>query len=146
MTTSQTNMNLCEPIGEEPVDFYTLKYMASYARHLAHEALLDAFQSSGLTRAKLARRLNWDRSRVGRLLNTPANMTVETFGELLFAIDGTSPVFECKKLLQEKPSNYQVSSNVILPYGHGETTKIDTLQINSTTTGFVVSSKQAEHA
>ncbi len=42
---------------------------------------------------------------MSKLLNTPANMTVETLGELLFAIDGSSPVFGCKKMLREPKRN-----------------------------------------
>lgn len=109
MTTSQGTTNLCESTVDKEIDFYTLKYMGSHARHLAHEALLKAFRESGLTRAVLAKRLKWDRSRVSRLINTPANITVETFGELLFAINGSSPDFQCKNLLDEKPSNYYIS-------------------------------------
>lgn len=105
MTTSLTSTGLTDPENDDQVDLYTLKYMASNARHLALECLRGAFDEAGITNATLSKRLNWDRSRISRLLNTPSNMTMETLGEMLFAIDGSAPVFTCNKPLDEKPSN-----------------------------------------
>lgn len=103
--TSQTNTDLFEPQDGQEVDFSTLKYMAALSRHLAHEAVLEAFLQSGMTKSELATRLGYDKSRLSRLLNTPANVTVETLGELLFAIDGSAPVYGRKKVLQEPKRN-----------------------------------------
>ncbi|KKB81042.1 hypothetical protein VW35_02420 [Devosia soli] len=66
--------------------------MGANSRHLAHELIVAAFKKSGLTKAEVAKRLGWkDRSRISKLLNVPANITVETLGELLFVIDGSEP-------------------------------------------------------
>lgn len=107
MTTSQTDTTLYEPTeGGAPIDPATKMYFAGLARHLAHEFLLEVFERSNLSRSDLASRLSYDPSRVSRLLNTPSNITIETFGEMLFAIDGSSPRFEQEWLLREPVRNY----------------------------------------
>jgi hypothetical protein len=88
MTTSQAAIASSEDWVETPIDRFRLHYMGAAARHAAHECVQVAFEKSGISKADLAARLGWDASRVGRLLNTPANITIETLGELLYAIDG----------------------------------------------------------
>ena len=106
MTTYLQDFELAEPDGNGKCSEVSLHYMASHSRHLAHEFLLNAFLSSGLSKADLARRLSWDPSRLGRVLNVPANVTVETLGEILYAIDGSAPVYSSCKPLQECHVNY----------------------------------------
>lgn len=88
------------------MDLFALRYAGANARHVAHNCVVEAFERSGLTKAQLAQRLGCDPSRVGRMLNTPANITVSTMGELLFAIDGSMPTITCSNHLQERPRNY----------------------------------------
>lgn len=106
MPTYQTNTPLSEPRECKPIDPFDLHYMGAMSRHLAHELVVSAFKKSGLSKADLARRLGWrDRSRITKLLNTPANITVETFGELLFAIDGSSPSYSQTWPCRDKHTN-----------------------------------------
>jgi len=91
MRTFQEASALSEPQGDEPIDRFTLAYMAGLTRDRIHEMVLSAFIESGLTKAALARRLDWDKSRVSKVINTSNNMTLETLGEVMFAIDGSCP-------------------------------------------------------
>jgi hypothetical protein len=91
MRTFQEASALSEPQGDKPIDRFTLAYMAGLARDRIHEMVLSAFIESGLTKADLARRLDWDKSRVSKVINTSNNMTLETLGEVMFAIDGSCP-------------------------------------------------------
>ncbi|WMT88248.1 helix-turn-helix transcriptional regulator [Pelagibacterium sp. 26DY04] len=115
--TSQTDIGLYEPVDGAKVDFATLKYMAALSRHHAHDCLVDAFVRSGISQSELAHRVGYDKSRVSRLLNTPANLTVETLGEMLFAIDGSSPVYGCKNYLREAPRNQCEPEWLAIPQG-----------------------------
>lgn len=125
MPTSQTDTRLSEPVGNGPINRFDLHYMGANSRHLAHELVLAAFKKSGLSKADLARRLGWrDRSRVTKLLNTPANVTVETLGDLLFAIDGSAPAYS-----QAWPCREHTTNN-----GHPEWLKATKA---STSTSFV---------
>lgn len=105
MRTFQEPSTLSEPHGDEPVDRFTLAYMAGLARDRIHQMILQAFDESGLTRAQLARRLGMDKSRVSKILNTSSNITAETLGEVMFAIDGSCPKVERHWPLREKQHN-----------------------------------------
>jgi hypothetical protein len=48
---------------------------------------------SGITRAELARRLGKGADRVSRMLGGPANWTIITLADLLFAIGGGVPAY-----------------------------------------------------
>ena len=106
MNTSQKITSLSEPVGFEPIDEWMLVYMGGLTRHQMHDLVLKAFQESGLTQAQLARRFGVDKSQLSKLLNTPANMTLETLGSLLFAIDGSALSAELCKPLRKPVRNY----------------------------------------
>lgn len=105
MRTFQEASALSEPQGDEPIDQFTLAYMAGLARDRIHQLLLVAFEESGLTKAQLARRLDWDKSRVSKVLNTSSNLTAETLGEVLFAIDGSCPRVSRDRPMRESRQN-----------------------------------------
>lgn len=105
MRTFQEASKLSEPVGDEPIDRFTLSYMAGLARDRIHQVILHAFEESGLTKAQLARRLGMDKSRLSRILNTSSNITAETMGEVLFAIDGSCPAVSRNWPLKEQPRN-----------------------------------------
>jgi hypothetical protein len=107
MATSQTDTILFDPDGNSPIDASSRMYFGGLARHFGHELLLEAFERSGLSKADLAVRLGYDPSRLGRILNTPANLTLETFGEVLFAIDGSCAHFSQRWPLGDEPRNYE---------------------------------------
>lgn len=94
MRTFQEASKLSEPHGDEEIDRFNLSYMAGLARDRVHQMLLSAFIESGLTKSQLAKRLGMDRSRLSRIINTSSNITVETLGEVMFAIDGSCPKVE----------------------------------------------------
>lgn len=106
MPTSLISTGLSNPKNDDEVDFYTLKYMANNARYMALDCVRDAVDAAGVSNSTLSKRLNWDKSRISRLLNTPSNMTMATLGELLFAIDGSAPVFSCNKPLDATATNF----------------------------------------
>lgn len=105
MRTSRQASPLSEPHGDEQIDRFTLSYMAGLARDRFHQMVLSAFEDSGLSKAQLANRLGMDRSRVSKILNTSSNMTVETLGSVLFALDGSVPTAGRNWPLREKPKN-----------------------------------------
>ncbi|QMV02549.1 helix-turn-helix domain-containing protein [Devosia sp. D6-9] len=94
MRTFQEPSTPSEPNGDEEIDRFTLSYMAGLARDRIHQMILGAFVESGLTKSQLARRLGMDKSRLSRILNTSSNITAETLGEVMFAIDGSCPKVE----------------------------------------------------
>lgn len=98
---------LSEPHGDEPIDRFTLSYMAGLARDRIHQLVLQAFLESGLTKAELARRLGMDKSRLSRILNTSSNITAETLGEVMFAIDGSCPSVDRTWPLRQQAQNMQ---------------------------------------
>ena len=105
MRTFREASALSEPQGDEPIDRFTLAYMAGLARDRIHEMVLSAFIESGLSKAGLARRLDWDKSRVSKVINTSSNMTLETLGEVMFAIDGSCPSAARNWPLRERKIN-----------------------------------------
>lgn len=105
MATSQTNIAKSRLAAEPEVTTADLAYMGAWSRHLAHELVVDAFERSGLSKAELARRLNCDKSQLGKWLNVPANITVETLGQLLFAIDKSSPTYGRSYPMKERETN-----------------------------------------
>ena len=111
MSTYQKSTKLCEPAGNEAIDYFTLTYMSGHGRHLAHEALVEAFIASGISKATLAKRLGWDKSRLSKILNVAQNITMETFSAVLFAIDGASPKFGKEYSLRKNPTNFQTATN-----------------------------------
>ncbi|WP_172125291.1 helix-turn-helix domain-containing protein [Devosia sp. 919] len=105
MRTFQEASALSEPTGDEPVDRFALSYMAGLARDRIHQMILTAFVESRLTKAQLARRLGMDRSRLSKILNTSSNITAETLGQVMFAIDGSCPRVERDWPLREGMQN-----------------------------------------
>lgn len=97
---------LSEPHGNEPIDRFTLSYMSGLARDRIHQMILAAFANSGMSKADLAKRLGMDKSRVSRILNTSSNITAETLGAVMFAIDGSCPKVTQHWPLKENQQNF----------------------------------------
>jgi len=81
--------------------------MAGLARDRIHQVILNAFIDSGLSKADLARRSGIDKSRLSKILNTSSNVTAETLGQLLFAIDGSCPTVARNWPLRDSPANFR---------------------------------------
>jgi transcriptional regulator with XRE-family HTH domain len=85
MTTSQQTSLLYE-IRQKPIPKPTLVELEARFQHRVHSMILDAFNKSGLSQKELAERLDWDESRISRLLSSASNLTLATISALLAAI------------------------------------------------------------
>ena len=90
MTTSQTTF-LSEPVPGERVSPDTFFYWRARAKREAYDLVLSEFKKSGITKTELARRLGKTLPEVSRMLGGPANWTIATVSDLLFAIAGGIP-------------------------------------------------------
>lgn len=87
--------------GDGQIGEFTTAYMQSEAKLKGNALIRSAFMESGLTVAQLARRLGWDHSRLTRVLNLSTNLTLETMGELYYAITGKAIAFGPRDILAE---------------------------------------------
>jgi hypothetical protein len=90
MTTSQTTF-LSDPIPGERVSPDTFHYWRARAKREAYDLVLSEFKKSGITKTELARRMGKTLPEVSRMLGGPANWTIATVSDLLFAIAGGLP-------------------------------------------------------
>jgi hypothetical protein len=90
MTTSRTTF-LSDPIPGERVSPDTFHYWRARAKREAYDLVLGEFKKSGITKTELARRLGKTLPEVSRMLGGPANWTIATVSDLLFAITGGLP-------------------------------------------------------
>jgi hypothetical protein len=105
MTTSRTRL-LSKPEGDARIPAAALAYMQSRAKRLAYDAVIREFKNSGITKAQLARRLGKGAPEISRMLGGPANWTIRTVAELLFAVTGASPKFGIEYPLEKTPRNF----------------------------------------
>src|SRR5208337_2251566 len=63
------------------------------ARQHAYNLAMKEFMDSGISKAELAKRLGKGADRVSRMLAGPANWTIDTLSDLLFAIRGGVPKY-----------------------------------------------------
>src|SRR5277367_1629656 len=90
MTTSQTTF-LSDPVPGERVSLDTFFYWRARAKREAYDLVISEFKKSGITKTELARRLGKNLPEVSRMLGGPANWTISTVSDLLFAITGGIP-------------------------------------------------------
>src|SRR5262249_10329825 len=87
-------------------------YFEQRALNQVYDYVMSRFEyereSSGLNKAKLARRIGRGQDQVNRLLASPGNWTIATAARLLLGIGGEEPIFASKKLLGRKPRNSSV--------------------------------------
>jgi hypothetical protein len=107
MTTISRTSFLAEPQGEDRVSTRTLAYVAEATRDSLFDFITMRFLESGLTKARLAKRLGKDAAQVNRLLSLPGNWTIDTCAELLFAIDGSMLSISGYKPLEERAHNHR---------------------------------------
>jgi hypothetical protein len=82
---------LSDPIPGERVSPDTFHYWRARAKREAYDLVLTEFKKSGITKTELARRLGKNLPEVSRMLGGPANWTIATVSDLLFAICGGLP-------------------------------------------------------
>jgi hypothetical protein len=66
---------------------------------------LDA-QRSGLTKAKLARRIGKSPEVINRWLGAPSNLTLDSISDLMLGISAEEPEIDGRSLLGRLPTNY----------------------------------------
>lgn len=93
MTTSRTGL-LSKPEAGQRVAATAFAYMRARARRRAYNLVIKEFKKSGITKAELARRLGKGAPEVSRMLGGPANWTIQTVADLLFAISGAEPTWD----------------------------------------------------
>lgn len=91
---SPKTIELSEPVGDERVPEGTITYFETRNRFQAFNILQREFERSKITQATLARRLGKGTDQVSRVLGSPGNITMDTFSEYLFAINGSQPAYD----------------------------------------------------
>ena len=104
MTTSQTT-GFVKPSGCATIDKGTLAYFRNRNRRRLYNLVIREFKKSGLSQADLARRLDKNPDVVCRWLREPANWTVDTASDLLFAISGAEASYDPKYPLDQPSRN-----------------------------------------
>lgn len=104
MTTYLTQ--LTKGTDEGRIDKYWLAYFRENFRGEINDQFLEAFRSSGLTKADIARKLNRRPEQVTRWFAAPCNLEADTISDLALAL-GLVPKVRFEKAGEEK-SNGQV--------------------------------------
>lgn len=89
MTTLPAPSILAEPQDDGRISGRTLAYVSEAAREQLYDLVVQNCIETGVTKATLAKRLGKDPGQISRLLGAPGNWTIDTFAELLFAINGS---------------------------------------------------------
>ncbi len=80
-----------KPTGSSPVSAATQGYFRARNQHKVHALILEAFLNSEISQVQLARRCRKRPEVVSRMLGEPANLTLDTLSDLIFAICGGEP-------------------------------------------------------
>ena len=107
MNTSPATSTLFKPTGDTPIPGGTFSYFRGRNRFRIYEIIVKEFLKSGLTQATLARRLGRRPEVVNRVLGAPANLTLDTVSDFLFAISGAEPTCGVQYPLDQAPRNYR---------------------------------------
>ena len=86
--------------SDERIPEPTRVYFQERMRVRLHQFLLRQFLRTGMTRRRLAEKINRRPEQVTRLLGTPSNMTLDTLSDLLLAMDG-EPTFDFKSIVAD---------------------------------------------
>jgi hypothetical protein len=104
MTTSRTTF-LSKPVAGETVLPETFAYLRGRAKRQAYNLVVREFKKSGISKTELAKRLGKTLPEVSRMLGGPANWTIVTVTDLLFAISGGVPKWEIEFPLDKPRRN-----------------------------------------
>jgi hypothetical protein len=104
MTTSPTTF-LSKPKHGETVRPETFAYLRGRAKRQAYNLVVREFKKSGISKTELAKRLGKTLPEVSRMLGGPANWTIVTVTDLLFAISGGVPRWEIDFFLDRPRRN-----------------------------------------
>jgi len=78
--------NLSKPTGRTKIPKGTLGYVASRTRTRIFNLIRREFAAAGITKADLAARMGKGQDQISHWLAAPGNLTLESIGQLLFAI------------------------------------------------------------
>jgi hypothetical protein len=111
VTTFQTQLakELAAGADGEPISQSKLVYLQERLRGRFFDFLLGKFEearSSGLSQAKLARRLKKSPEVINRWLSAPANLTLDSISDLFAGIAAEEPEFSSSSLLGRAKKNY----------------------------------------
>lgn len=88
MSTSLKRPYLSKPRRGEKIALFDVAYARSRNRNKAHSLLLEEFEKSRLSKAEVAKMLGKRPEQITRWLSGPANLTLDTISDLIFAIRG----------------------------------------------------------
>src|SRR5258708_29575468 len=89
MTTARTMRNLARPEGRKKIPGGTLGFVSARTRSRMFNLIRREFAKSGITKAELADRLGKGPDQISHWLSSPGNLTIDTVGQLLFAISAS---------------------------------------------------------
>jgi hypothetical protein len=81
-------------------------YFRARAKRHAYDLVMRELKAAGISRAELARRLGKGADRVSKMLGGPANWTIITLSDLLFAINGGVPKYGVDYPLDKPARNF----------------------------------------
>lgn len=100
------------------ISAHNLAYLRQRFRNNLFSHVLASFrkgEESGLTKAKLARRIGYDPARITKLLSAPGNLTTDTVSDLLAGISAEELVLESRTLLRRYISGHERGPIVNMP-------------------------------
>jgi len=89
-----------------PIPEGKLAYLQERQRNNLYSFILKKFLERGISKADLARRINYDPARITRLLGAPGNWTLDTISDLLVGVAGEELVPASRSLQNISPQNY----------------------------------------
>lgn len=112
MSTSQRTPFLSEVAAGDPIPEPKLAYLEQRVLNGFYDYVIGKFLDenarTGLTQAKLARRINRGTDVVSRWLASPGNWQISTLARLLVGIAGEEAVLSSTSLLNRAPRNQTV--------------------------------------
>src|SRR6187551_1873663 len=100
------NTAMHKPVPGERVPADTRDYFRSRAKRQAYDLVMRELGAGNISRAELARRLGKGPDRISKMLAGPANWTIITLADLLFAIKGGVPKYGIDYPLDKTPRNF----------------------------------------
>jgi hypothetical protein len=138
MITSQQTSLINDALSDQPFAPDDLGYVLGLVRNRAHSCVLEKFVEAqdqhGLTKARIARKLNKRPEVVSRELTAPGNWTLDTYGSYLFAM-GYLPCFYAQDLRGPLPRPSQIhplSDDITLSPSAQSTSSVTTSSVNLT--------------
>jgi plasmid maintenance system antidote protein VapI len=107
MTSSLKRRSLSKPERGVKIHPFNLGVVRTRNKNKAHSLLLELFEDSNLSKADLAKMLGKKPEQVTRWLAGPANITLDTLSDLIFAMKGEFFTVQCKDELSRAKTNRQ---------------------------------------